>query len=322
MATALLTIDDLHIRFRRDGVVFHPVRGVSLQIEPCEWVAVVGESGCGKSLSSLAIARLSPTDRAEVSGKIALDGIDVSRGDPATVTQIRGRRVAYVFQDPAGSLNPVMRVGNQIAECLLDLSAVSRRARVIDLLDKVGFADPERQMRAYPCEMSGGMQQRVVLAMALAGRPKLLVADEPTTALDVVTQRGVLDLMEKLAVDDGLAVLLITHNLALAAGRAHRVYVMYGGQVVESGPAAEVLAKPNHPYTQGLLAAVPRLDDPFGHPLQDIPGVVPAADAWPVGCAFAPRCPHAVSRCHRDPPPVTPMPDGRTCRCWRYCADA
>ncbi len=316
MAGVLLTVDDLHIGFRRDGARLHPVRGVSLQVAPGECVAVVGESGCGKSLTALAIARLPPTDRAEVSGRIVLDGVDVSAGDPASLAQIRGRRVAYVFQDPAGSLNPVMRVGDQVAECLRALPAAARRARVVDLLSKVGLPDPERQARAYPCEMSGGMQQRVMLAMALAGRPKLLIADEPTTALDVVTQRGVLDLIGRLADEEGLAVLLITHNLALAAGRAARVCVMYGGQVVESGAAGEVLAAPRHPYTQGLLAAVPRLDDPPRRRLRDIPGVVPGADAWPAGCAFAPRCAHADARCRAEPPPVAASPDGRACRCW------
>ncbi len=313
----LLTVENLQIRFRRDGVRLHPVRGVSLQVLPGQCVAVVGESGCGKSLTALSVARLPPTDRAEVTGRIVLDGIDVSAGDAAALAQVRGKRVAYVFQDPAGSLNPVMRVGDQIGECLRELPKPVRRARILDLLGKAGLSDPERCARAYPCMLSGGMQQRVMLALALAGRPKLLIADEPTTALDVVTQRGVLDLIGALAADEGLSVLLITHNLALVAGRADRVVVMYGGQVIEAGPVRQVLDGPLHPYTQGLLAAVPRLDDAPGRRLQDIPGIVPGSDAWPAGCAFAPRCPRADARCHRDPPPESPSPDGRSCRCWR-----
>ena len=317
MTGPLLQVENLHVRFRRDGTLIHPVRGVSLRVCAGECVAVVGESGCGKSLTALSIARLPPTDRAAVTGRVVLDDIDISAGRAAELASVRGRRVAYVFQDPAGSLNPVMRVGDQIGECLRDLPTATRRVRVEDLLGKVGLADPGRCARAYPCMLSGGMQQRVMLAMALAQRPKLLIADEPTTALDVVTQQGVLDLIGSLAASEGLAVLLITHNLALVAGRADRVYVMYGGQVIESGATAALLTTPRHPYTRGLLAAAPRLDDPPGRRLPDIPGVVPGADAWPAGCAFAPRHPSADARCHRDPPPESSSPDGRTCRCWQ-----
>ncbi len=322
MTEPILVVENLHVRFRRDGTLIHPVRGVSLRMDPGECVAVVGESGCGKSLTALSVARLPPTDRAEVSGRVVIDGIDVSTGGAAALAGVRGRRVAYVFQDPAGSLNPVMRAGDQIAECLREMPAASRRERIVELLGKVGLSDPERCARAYPCMLSGGMQQRVMLAVALAGRPRLLIADEPTTALDVVTQRGVLDLIAALAASDGLAVLLITHNLALVSGRAVRVYVMYGGHVVESGPTGAVLADPRHPYTRGLLAAVPRLDDPPGRRLEDIPGVVPGADAWPAACAFAPRCPRADARCHREPPPEVSSSHGRTCRCWLAVAGA
>ena len=322
MKSPLLTISDLHIRFRRHGATLHPVRGVSLQIAAGECVALVGESGSGKSLTALSIARLPPTERAIVSGDINLDGLDLSSGDPAALAQARCQRLAYVFQDPAGSLNPVMRVGAQIAETLggAPLSKSERRQRVVELLERVGLQEPQRQARAYPCEMSGGMQQRVMLAMALAGKPKLLVADEPTTALDVVTQRLVLDLIESVAKREGLAVLLITHNLALAAARAHRIYVLYGGTVVESGAASAVTSAPRHPYTGGLLAAVPRLSDPPRRHLRDIPGVVPGADAWPPGCAFAPRCPRADDRCHAAAPPLETDVHQHQYRCWHPLA--
>lgn len=286
----LLQVENLSIEFRRDGQVLQPVRGVSLTVQSGECVALVGESGCGKSLTALALTRLPPTDRAMVGGRALFQGRDLFKLSPGELRQVRGRGIAYVFQDPVNALNPVMRVGAQIAECLTGLSPAARVSRTLELLTRVKLSDPAWCVRAFPCELSGGMQQRVMLAMALAGRPRLLVADEPTTALDVLTQREVLNLTDELAHAEGLAVLLITHNLGLVAGRAARVYVMYGGMVVESGPAREVLAVPYHPYTRGLRAAVPSLTAPLNVRLQDIPGVVPAPDAWPAGCPFAPRC--------------------------------
>jgi oligopeptide/dipeptide ABC transporter ATP-binding protein len=231
------------------------------------------------------------------------------------LNQVRGRGIAYVFQDPSASLNPVMRVSDQIGECLPDLRRADRLAAAITLLTQTGLPDPTRAAHAYPCELSGGQQQRVMLAMALAARPKLLVADEPTTALDVTTQCQVLNLIDELADANGMAVLLITHNLGLVAGRMQHVYVMYAGQVVESGAVTAVLSQPNHPYTCGLLAAVPLLDAPRNTPLRDIPGTVPSPDAWPPGCAFAPRCSLTTPRCHTHPPPEFEA-SGRRCRCW------
>ena len=315
MSEPLLQVENLAITFRQEGVETTPVRSVSLSIQAGERVAVVGESGCGKSLTSLAITRLSPTDRAHLTGHVYFEGADTLAMNNHALAGVRGHGIAYVFQDPSASLNPVMRVRDQIAECLTHMRRADRLEQVIALLTKTGLPDPVRAATAYPCELSGGQQQRVMLAMALAARPKLLVADEPTTALDVTTQQHVLDLIDSLAAVYNMAVLLITHNLGLVAGRMSRVYVMYAGQVVETGAVTEVLSQPRHPYTRGLLAAVPMLDSPHNAPLQDIPGTVPSPDAWPAGCAFAPRCADAQPRCHENAPPE--MTDGdRMSRCW------
>jgi len=273
----LLSVEDLRISFRMEGRRSVPVRGVSFNVPEGGRVALVGESGCGKSLTALALGGL--VDRAEISGRLV--------GTP---------RLAYVFQNPMQSLNPVMRVGKQIAEALPGhLSNVSNLSTVSNLLTSVGL--PSEAARKYPCELSGGQQQRVMIAMALAQDPDLLIADEPTTALDVTTQREVLDLIARVADERKMAVLLITHNLGLVARYSTFVNVMYAGEIVECGETASVLSAPRHPYTQGLLAAVPRLDAPKDAPLTDIPGTVPPPWAWPTGCAFHPRCPHVVPAC-------------------------
>ena len=289
----LLEVEHLRIAFRRDGKEIVPVRDVSFAVPEHGRVALVGESGCGKSLTALSLARLPPIDRATVSGRVAF-------GTPA----IPQPRMAYVFQNPMESLNPVMRIRDQLREALP--KGLSRRdgdARIVELLARTGLPDPVRAAKSFPCELSGGQQQRAMIAMALAARPDLLIADEPTTALDVTTQREVLELIDSLASETGMAVLLITHNLGLVAGRMDTVNVMYAGRVVESGPVVEVLAEPRHPYTRGLLAAVPALDAPRDTPLADIPGTVPPPDAWPDGCAFAPRCSLAMDRCRCETPP-------------------
>ena len=271
---AKMLLDIRHLRVAFDlggGRKSVPVRDVSFGIPENGRVALVGESGCGKSLTALALGGL--VDRAEISGRIV--------GKP---------RIAYVFQNPMQSLNPVMKVGRQIEE--------GSRFKVQDLLKSVGL--PPETERKYPCELSGGQQQRVMIAMALAQEPDLLVADEPTTALDVTTQREVLDLIARIADERGMAVLLITHNLGLVARYSTFVNVMYAGEIVERGETRAVLDAPRHPYTQGLLAAVPRLDAPKDAPLADIPGTVPPPTAWPTGCAFHPRCQFAKPECSRD----------------------
>ena len=243
----MLSVENLAVSFFRDGVETTPVRSVSFTIQPGERVALVGESGCGKSLTALSLGRLSPTDRAHLSGRVVFEGIDVLQASSAVLQQVRGKGIAYVFQDPSASLNPVMRIGAQVAENMVGVSRSEQTLRCHDLLARVGLPDPARAARAYPCELSGGQQQRVMLAMALAAHPKLLVADEPTTALDVTMQRQVLDLMDDLAAEYRMAILLITHNLGLVAGRMDQVHVMYAGQIVESGPVVDVLARPPHP---------------------------------------------------------------------------
>ena len=272
----VLRVEGLRIAFRMEGRLSVPVRNVSFSIPVNGRVALVGESGCGKSLTALAVGGL--VDRAEMSGRI--------EGRP---------RIAYVFQNPMQSLNPVMRVGKQIEEGKVSRPKAAVKDVVCQLLESVGLS--ASAAHKYPCELSGGQQQRVMIAMALAQEPELLVADEPTTALDVTTQRDVLDLIYRIADERRMSVLLITHNLGLVARYARFVNVMYAGEIVESGYVADVLANPRHPYTMGLLAAVPRLDAPKDAPLADIPGTVPPPWNWPSGCAFHPRCPHARPEC-------------------------
>lgn len=305
---SLLEVKHLRVAFHRDGKEIVPVRDVSFTVPEHGRVALVGESGCGKSLTALSLARLSPTDRATLSGEILLDG------KPADAMSVR--RIAYVFQNPTDSLNPVMRISDQIREALpKGMAKAAQMARVIELLTRTGLPDPQRAAHAYPCELSGGQQQRCMIAMALAAQPDLLIADEPTTALDVTTQKQVLELIDSLAVETGMAVLLITHNLGLVAGRMDDVNVMYAGRIVESGPVLEVLSAPRHPYTKGLLAAVPALDAPRDAPLADIPGTVPPPDAWPSGCAFWPRCALKQERCSREQPAEI-VAGARRCACW------
>ena len=274
----LLEVSHLRVAFRLGGSRRAvPVRDVSFAVPENGRVALVGESGCGKSLTALALGGL--VDRAEIFGTIA--------GRP---------RISYVFQNPMQSLNPVMRVGRQIDEAFPRGTPKALRARrTEELLASVEL--PPETARKYPCEMSGGQQQRVMIAMALAAEPELLIADEPTTALDVTTQQEVLDLIARIADERRMSVLLITHNLGLVAKYARDVNVMYAGEIVEAGPVATVLRAPRHPYTQGLLAAVPRLDAPRDAPLADIPGTVPPPTDWPTGCAFHPRCPKARPAC-------------------------
>ena len=275
----VVEVRDLRIAFRVGGRLSVPVRGVSFSVPRGGRVALVGESGCGKSLTSLAIGGL--VERAEMSGEVA--------GSP---------RIAYVFQNPMQSLNPVMRVRPQIAEAMPRVRSGEARAKVEGLLSAVGL--PPGTAEKFPCQLSGGQQQRVMIAMALAQEPDLLVADEPTTALDVTTQREVLDLIYDVAGRRGMAVLLITHNLGLVSRYVDYVNVMYAGEIVESGETHKILKSPRHPYTQGLVAAVPRMDAPRDAPLAEIPGTVPPPWNWPSGCAFHPRCPVAKPECSAE----------------------
>ena len=300
MNPPLLSVRGLSIAFptEEDRDPAPVVRDVSLDVGRGEFAALVGESGCGKSLTAMSLARLPPTDHARVLGSVRLDGRELLGLPPRELRAVRGRGIAYVFQDPSGSLNPVLRVRTQLREALPPgLGAAESEARMRALLETVRIPEPERILRAYPHELSGGLQQRVGVAMAAASDPQLLVADEPTTALDATTQKSVLELLDRLRRERGIALLLITHNLGLVARHADSVHVMYAGEIVESGPAVEVLRAPAHPYTAGLFAAVPSLDMGGIDDLRGIPGRVPAPAERGEGCAFATRCPRAERAC-------------------------
>jgi peptide/nickel transport system ATP-binding protein/oligopeptide transport system ATP-binding protein len=312
----LLEIKDLKLNFGSGADALRAVDGVSLTIGAGETVCLVGESGCGKTVTALSIARLVPTPPANyVGGEILLNGRDVLKMSNGELRNIRGGVVSYVFQEPGASLNPVFRVGNQIKESLkLHKPEKATNEEVIRLLKLVGIPAPESRIKNYPFEMSGGMQQRVVIAMALASEPKLLVADEPTTALDVTIQAQILELLHDLKQRLGMAILLITHNLGIVGDMADRLAVMYAGQIVELSPAKELLRRPLHPYTKALMNAVPKLTGGATR-LSAIPGNVPRIGNFPPGCRFAPRCPIAKPECSEKIPELVEVEAGRWVRC-------
>jgi len=312
----LLEIKNLKLDFAVGDAHLRAVDDVSLTVNAGETVCLVGESGCGKSVSALSIARLVPTPPARyVGGEILLNGRDVLKMSPDELRQIRGGVVSYVFQDPSASLNPVIRVGKQIKESLrLHRPEKATDAEVLRLLKLVGIPAPESRIADYPFQMSGGMQQRVMIAMALASEPKLLVADEPTTALDVTIQAQILDLLRDLKQRLGMAILLITHNLGIVGDMADRVAVMYAGQIVELSPARELLRRPLHPYTKALLNSVPKLTAGAAR-LTSIPGNVPTLGNFPAGCRFAPRCPTAKPECANTMPELIEIEPNRWSRC-------
>ncbi len=303
LAPVELAARDLRVEFGPPDRPVRAVDGVSLDLRRGQTLALVGESGSGKSVFAQALTRLLPTPPARYAGgSVIMDGTDLLQLRADRLRAWRGRGVAYVFQEPGAALNPVVRVGEQVGEALrLHQPGVARRAEAERLLGLVGIPDPAARRRLFPHQLSGGMQQRVVIAMALACRPRVLVADEPTTALDVTIQAQILALLADLQRRYGMAILLITHNLGLVAGVAHALSVMYAGRLVESGAPRDVLRAPRHPYTAALLAAVPALGGPGGR-LQGIPGSVPPAARWPAGCRFHPRCPHARAECRSADP--------------------
>jgi peptide/nickel transport system ATP-binding protein len=312
VSTPLLAIEDLQTHFfTRDGVV-RAVDGVSYAVEAGETLAVVGESGCGKSVTALSILRLVPSPPGRiVGGTIRFEGVDLLQIGEGEMRRIRGNEISMIFQEPMTSLNPVLTVSRQITETLIlhqGLTARAAAARAIEMLRLVRIPEPERRARQYPHELSGGMRQRVMIAMALACHPKLLIADEPTTALDVTIQAQILDLMRELKSEIGAAIILITHDLGVVAEMAQRVAVMYAGRKVEEAPVGDLFRRPQHPYTLGLLASVPRLGATLGRAepprLAEIPGTVPSLRDPIVGCAFAPRCAYATERCSREAPPL------------------
>jgi len=317
--TRALDVRDLRVSFPTAyGRRFYPVDGVSFSLDRGQTLALVGESGCGKSLTSLALLRLvPPPGRIEAGSAVRLGDTDVLALEGEALRDIRGRRIGMIFQDPMTSLNPVFTVGDQIAEGIRAHFRVSKseaRERARALLQEVGIPDPAGRLDAYPHQLSGGMRQRVMIAIALAAEPEILVADEPTTALDVTVQAQILEVLDRLRRARGMAVLLITHDLGIVAGRADRVAVMYAGQIVEEATTTELFAHPSHPYTQGLFASVPRITGPVQR-LTPIGGTVPPATAWPTGCRFRPRCPQAFDKSELDPA-LLPVGPGHRMRCW------
>jgi peptide/nickel transport system ATP-binding protein len=317
--TRVLTVENLGISFPvAGGGRVRPVDGVSFSLQRGQTLALVGESGCGKSLTSLALLRLVPAPgRIDEGSSIRLGDTDVLSLAGEPLRRIRGRRIGMIFQDPMTSLNPVFTVGDQIAEGVrahFDVSRGEARQRALKLLQEVGIPDPVSRLDAYPHQLSGGMRQRIMIAIALSAEPEILVADEPTTALDVTVQAQILEVLDRLRDSHGMAVLLITHDLGIVAGRADRVAVMYAGQIVEEANTAALFANPSHPYTQGLFASVPRLTGPVER-LSPIRGSVPPPGAWPTGCRFRPRCPQAFEKSEEMPPLLPVGPDHRM-RCW------
>jgi peptide/nickel transport system ATP-binding protein len=321
-AAPLLEVDALQTWFfTRDGVV-RAVDGVSFSVFSGETLAVVGESGCGKSVTSLSILRLiaSPPGRV-VGGRVMFEGRDLLGLSEPQMRELRGNQISMIFQEPMTSLNPVLTVGRQIAEALTVHRGMTRAealARAVEMLRLVDIPEPERRVGEYPHQLSGGMRQRVMIAMALACNPRLLIADEPTTALDVTIQAQILDLMRALKEKTGAAIVLITHDLGVVAEMAQRVIVMYAGRKVEEAPVELLFARPRHPYTRGLLSSIPRLGEGGAsrRRLAEIPGVVPSLREPISGCVFAPRCPYAVERCRREYPPLEEKGAGHAVACW------
>ena len=311
----LLDVKDLHTEFRTGAGVVRAVDGVSYAVEQGETVAIVGESGSGKSVGALSILRLIPDPPGRITrGEVIFAGRDLMQLPDAQMREVRGGDIGMVFQEPMTSLNPVLTIGRQITETLEQHRRADRAAahkRAIELLGMVGIADPARRLKQYPHQLSGGMRQRIMIAIALACDPKMIIADEPTTALDVTIQAQILELMKQLTRRLDVALIIITHNLGVVARYANRVNVMYAGRIVESGPAAAIYHDPRHPYTMALLRSVPRLDRPRQARLDPVEGQPPDLTRLDAGCSFRPRCRFAVEACARARPPLAPAGEGR-----------
>jgi oligopeptide/dipeptide ABC transporter ATP-binding protein len=317
--SALLSVEDLCVYFRGEQGVVKAVDGVSFEIERGEVLGIVGESGSGKTVTNLAIMGLLPRPPAYFPrGAIRFDGRELIHADARTLRALRGRRIAMIFQDPMTALNPYLTVERQLTEVLELHERVSHRVactRSIDMLKRVGIADAEARMRAYPHELSGGMRQRVMIAMALLCGPELLIADEPTTAVDVTVQAQVLELIRELQSGSSMSLILITHDLGVVAGMAHRIAVMYAGRIVEMASADRLFTEPRHPYTQGLLASIPRMDTPRGENLVPISGLPPNLAQLPAGCPFRPRCARAFDACAEVYPELKAIETGHSASC-------
>ena len=324
MTEALLSVENLHTQFRTEGGLVQAVDDVSFNIQAGETFALVGESGCGKSVTALSIMGLIPNPPGEItSGSIEFGGVDLLKLSSTEMRSIRGSKIGMIFQEPMSSLNPVLTIESQLAEPLkihtgLSTSAANDRAQ--ELIDMVGIPDSKTRLKQYPHELSGGQRQRIMIAMAMACEPRLLIADEATTALDVTIQAQILDLMQEVTEKSGAALLIITHNLGIVARYADRVAVMYAGKLREVGDASDIYAASQHPYTVGLLRSVPRLDSEKGTPLSPIGGEIPDLTNLPGGCAFNPRCQWAVDRCSVEEPELIEISQGKQVACFEHAS--
>ena len=315
----LLEVKDLATYFFTPEGVVKAVDGISYDLEEGEILGLVGESGCGKSVSALSLMRLIQNPGKNVAGEVLFNGQDLLALADSDMRRIRGKDMSMIFQEPMTSLNPVLTIGRQLTEALqlhLGLDKKGAEQRAGELLLMVGIPEGDRRLKDYPHQFSGGMRQRVMIAMALSCDPKMLIADEPTTALDVTIQAQILELVQKLGKELGTAVLIITHNLGVVARYADRVNVMYAGKIIERGTSREIYGNPRHPYTIGLLASVPRLDEPRKEQLDPIQGLPPDLIALPEGCSFRPRCKFAIDRCATEIPPLVEVSEGHTSACW------
>ena len=320
---SLLTVSELSVSFTTDDGVVDVLDRVSLSVDAGETLGVVGESGCGKSVTAMSIMGLLPKPSGEIKhGEIHLDGLNLVGLDSSAMSSIRGGRISMIFQEPMTALNPVQRVGRQLAESYRlhhsDATADSTYRASMDLMNEVGIPAPERRLQEYPHQLSGGMRQRVMIAMALASRPEVLIADEPTTALDVTIQAQILELMRSLQNEYGMAIIFITHDLGVIAELADRVCVMYAGRVAEQATVSELYATPRHPYTRGLLTSIPRLENEPKTILPTIPGVVPQLTELPDGCRFSNRCTYATDKCHATQPDIEAFGNEREISCHRW----
>ena len=324
MTEALLSVENLHTQFRTEGGLVQAVDDVSFNIQAGETFALVGERGCGKSVTALSIMGLIPNPPGEItSGSIQFGGVDLLKLSSTEMRSIRGSKIGMIFQEPMSSLNPVLTIESQLAEPLkihTGLSASAANDRAQELIDMVGIPDSKTRLKQYPHELSGGQRQRIMIAMAMACEPRLLIADEATTALDVTIQAQILDLMQEVTEKSGAALLIITHNLGIVARYADRVAVMYAGKLREVGDASDIYAASQHPYTVGLLRSVPRLDSEKGTPLSPIGGEIPDLTNLPGGCAFNPRCQWAVDRCSVEEPELIEISQGKQVACFEHAS--
>lgn len=321
MAERLLEVKNLKINFRTEEGIVPAINGVNFHVNKGETLAIVGESGCGKSVTSLSIMRLIPSPPGQIAGgEILFEGEDLLKKSEVSMRQIRGNKISMIFQDPMTSLNPVLTCGEQIAESIRLHQGLRQREameKAVEMLRLVGVPLPDRRVHEYPHQLSGGLRQRIMIAMALSCNPSLLIADEPTTALDVTIQAQILELVKRLKKELGMSIILITHDLGVVAEVAERVVVMYAGQVVEEADVVSLFRNPRHPYTEGLLKSIPQLDDDQQR-LYTIPGVVPNPAKMPTGCRFNPRCEYATDICYEKEPPMVKTGAGCRVACWHY----